>query len=141
MNPLDQWTRQVDQALRWLFLKDPERAALGVLVGLALSSSSVLFAPGLKAVPIINVSAMSWWSWLPLGIGIMFSTKIWLLLKKPSVGTHAFDAVLASIERANFTAVERRQQYRKVIDRYLECAAAEYTLRKQQSVLAKSALD
>lgn len=137
MIPLDQWSRQVDRALGFLFSKEPERASLGVVVGCALSSLSVLFEPALRTAAVVDVSAMSWWSWLPLGVAIMYAPKILWLLKRPSVGPH--DAVLESIERANFSAAERRQQYRKVIDHHLQLVAADYTLQQQKDVQIKRA--
>lgn len=128
MIPLDQWSRQIDRAVGFLFSKEPERASLGVVVGCALSSLSVLFEPALRAASVVNVAAMSWWSWLPLGLAIMYAPKILWLLKRPSLG--AYDAVLESIERANFSAAERRRQYRKLIDHHLQQVSAEYALPK-----------
>jgi hypothetical protein len=135
MIPLDQGSRQFDAALRFLFAKEPERASLGVVLGCALSSLSVFFEPALRASSIVNVSAMSWWSWLPIGLTIMYIPRIWWLLKKPSVG--AYDAVLDAIKFANFTPTEQRRQYRKVIDHRLQQVAVEYTRQENWNATKK----
>lgn len=142
MNPLDQWTRTADRALGILFLKDPVRTSLGLVLGGALSSLSLLFEPALQVSALVDVAAMSWWSWLPLGILIMHIPTILQLLKKPSVGSHSIDTLFELIDRGDFSAVERRQMYRRLIERFVELAAADHTLQKEEEdALTKRALD
>lgn len=135
MNPLDQGSRQLDRALRFLFAKEPERASLGVVLGCALSSLSVLLEPTLQAGSVVDVSKMSWWTFLPIGLTLMYAPQILWLLKKRSPGD--YDAVLEAIDRANFTPAERRRQYRKVIDYRLQEVAPEYHHEKKDATKKK----
>jgi hypothetical protein len=141
LQPLDQWTRNADRALGVLYLKDPVRTSLGLVLGGALSSLSVLFEPALATVTFVDFSAMSWWSWLAPGILIMHIQTIVQLLKKPSVGSYRIDVLFELIDRGDFSAAERRQLYRRLIERFVAVAAADHSLQKEDSALAKSALD
>jgi hypothetical protein len=141
IHPLDQWTRNADRALGILFLKDPVRTSLGVFLGGALSSLSALFAPALQAVTFLDVSALSWWSWLAPGIVIMHIPTIVRLFKKPSVGSYKLDVLFELIERGNFSAAERRQLYRQLIHQSVEQVVADLALEKEEGALTERALD
>lgn len=141
IQPLDQWTRNADRALGVLFLKDPVRTSLGLVLGGALSSLSVLLEPALQALPFADFSAMSWWSWLAPGVLIMHVPTITQLLRKPSVGSYTIDMLFELIERGDFSAAERRQLYRRLIERFVELAAVDHTLQQDQGAVTKSALE
>ena len=134
IQPLDQWTRNADRALGILFLKDPVRTSLGLVFGSALSSFSVLFEPALQAVTFADFAAMSWWQWLAPGILFIHVPTIVQLLKKPSVGNHTLDVLFELIDHGNFSAAEKRQLYRRLIERFVDMAAAEHALQKEQTV-------
>jgi hypothetical protein len=137
--PLDQLTRHTERALGFLFLRDRIRAPLGVVLGGSLWTLSELFAPALEGLTFLDLAAMSWWRWLLLGILIMHGRTILRLIWKPSSGSDTLDTVIELIERADFSAVERRQRYRRLIDRYAEYAA-EHAV-KQEGAQTERALD
>jgi len=141
MNPpdsihlLDQWTRNADRAFRILFLKNPVRTSLGLVLGSAFWSLSALFEPALQDLVIVNFAAMSWWSWLAPGIVIMHVPTIVQLLKKPSAGSYTIDVLFDMIDRGDFSAAEKRQMYRRLIERFVDLAAADHVLSKQEGAL------
>lgn len=141
IHPLDQWTRNADRALGVLFLKDPVRTSLGLVLGGTLSSVSALFEPALRALTFVDISAMSWWSWLAPGVLIMHFPTIRLLLQKPSAGNYRIDMLFELIDRGDFSAAERRQLYRRLIERFVELAAADHALQDDAAGSIKSALD
>jgi hypothetical protein len=141
IHPLDFWTRNAGQALNVFYLRDSVRTPLGLVFGGAMSSLSVLFEPGLQAVKFADFSAMPWWGWLPVGILIMHVPTIIQLLKRPSVGSYTMDTLFELIDRGDFSAAERRQLYRRLIERFVELAAADHSLQRESDALAKRASD
>lgn len=135
LHPLDQLTRNADRAFRILFLKDPVRTSLGLVFGSALWTLSALFEPALQDLPFVNFAALSWWSWLAPGIGIMHIPTIVQLLKKPSAGSYTIDMLFEMIDRGDFSAAEKRQMYRRLIERFVDLAAADHVLSKQEGGL------
>lgn len=116
MGKVDWWTRYLDRALDIIFAKYPARTGLGIVIGCALYSLTLLFEPALKAVTFAKFKDVPWWSWLPIGILIMHSPTIIALFKQRPVGDDKIDQALDLIERGNFTQAEKRQQYRKLIE-------------------------
>ena len=130
--PMDQWTRRADQAVGILSLKDPRRTSVGIVIGSCLSFLSTLLEPLLQTVTFANFAALSWWSWFAPGILIMHVPTIRYLFKQPSVGHHAMDVYFAAIDRGDFSPAEKRQLYRRLIERFADLAAADHTLNDRE---------
>jgi len=132
MNPLDFWTGNASRALNAFYMRDAVRTPLGFVFGSALSSLSVLFEPALREIPYVDFSAMQWWSWLPLGVAIMHIPTIVKLLKRPSAGSYTMDTLFELIDRGDFSEAEKRQHFRRLVERFVELAAADHALQKEE---------
>lgn len=112
----DSWTRIADRALDTILAKHPARTGLGVILGTSLDFLVRVFEPSLKQLEFMDVTAAPPLGWVAMGILIMHIPTMLALIGRRPVGSEALDEALTLIERGNFSAAERRQRYRTLID-------------------------
>src|SRR5262245_23744705 len=69
---VDSLSKLVGIALDMLFLKNPTRSSLGVLLGVLCNTFTQIFAPFLKEIQIVDLSTIAWWQYIVLGLGLMY---------------------------------------------------------------------
>lgn len=107
------------RAIDVILIKNPERTALGVLFGAVLIFLSSLFSPVLKEIKIIDISSAPKWGWIAIGI-LLSHFRIFLRkLFRKTVIDDEIDKILMLIGEGNFSKVEKRQLYRKVVNQFL----------------------
>jgi hypothetical protein len=103
-----------------LLLKNPERTVLGVLLGVVISFLSRLFSPLLETIKIMDIGKAPSWGWIPLGIVIINLSNIFTsTLTKPRINEE-IDNISKLIEDGSFSASEKRQVYRSLINACLK---------------------
>ena len=137
----DRWTHNAKQAVDMLLLKDPVRTSLGLVLGGTLSFLRILLEPALRDIPFANFVDAPPWGWLALGTLIMHVPTVLHLWKRPSVGSHAMDMFFASIDRAGFSAAERRQLYRRLIERIVDVAVVDHIPQEEPDATPRDATD
>jgi hypothetical protein len=137
MDTTDTWSRTIARALDVIFAKYPARTGVGVVLGCALLFLVRLFEPALRALTIANFAGAPWWGWLSIGVLAMHLPTIGSLFRQKSIGNDAIDLALELIERGNFTPAERRQHYRRLIDRVASNVALSQTAQNEVKQIEK----
>lgn len=110
----------VNRAIDFLFVKQPLRTSIGVMLGLVLAFVVQLFLPILKTVKFADFAGAPWWGWVVVGIFISHVPTLISLMRTKPAGDERIDEALQLIERANLPTVEKRQAYRNLIAKVLE---------------------
>lgn len=134
-------SRIIIKVIDVLLLQNPERTVLGVAVGSIFAFFSRLFYPVLKKVDIIDIENTPLWGWIPIGIVVInIPLILWKIITKPRVND-GIDEVLRLIEQGNFTEIEKRSIYRKLINQCILNVTLNQNLSKQVNQLSKELND
>jgi len=102
-----------------LFLKNPERTVLGLLLGVVFSFLSKLFSPFLKTFNTIDINEAPDLGWVALGIVIINLPVIFAnMVSRPKINEE-IDSVTKLIEQGNFSDIEKRKLYRDLVCKVL----------------------
>ena len=107
------------RALDVLLLRNPERTALGVMLGFTCHGALNLLGPAL-ALHHISVSNIEWWECLTFGIVIVhLPFLLWSIRHKPLISDE-LESLLQLIELSNIGELEKRQAYRRLVNKCIE---------------------
>lgn len=110
-------SRIILKAINILLIKYPERTGYGILLGSVLYFFTRLFSPLLKNKSFIDIEAAPFWGWIPLGIILThFPFVIWSFFHKSKIDDN-IDSIISVIEKSNTTEIEKRQLFRKLINK------------------------
>jgi len=102
-----------------LLLKNPERTALGVMLGFSMDGLLRLFEPTL-AYHHITLGHAGWWCFLSLGIVVVHLPFIlWSVRHRPRL-TDEIEGLIGLIEATNIGDLEKRQAYRLVVNKCID---------------------
>jgi hypothetical protein len=107
------------RALDALLLRNPERTALGVMLGFTCHGALSLIAPALalRHMPVNNVE---WWECLTFGVVIVhLPFLLWSVRHKPLISDE-LESLFQLIESSNIGELEKRQAYRRVVNKCIE---------------------
>ena len=127
----DMWSSLGTKAIDVIFARYPARTSLGVIFGGVIDFLVQLFAPALSSLKFADFTASPRWGWWLLGILIMHAPTIFTTFRQKQNGDEQIDRALDLIERGNFTKAEKRQQYRKLIERVANNVALKPVLKKE----------
>ena len=127
----DMWSSLGTKAIDVIFARYPARTSLGVIFGGVIDFLVQLFAPALSSLKFTDFTASPRWGWWLLGILIMHAPTIFTTFRQKQTGDEQIDRALDLIERGNFTKTEKRQQYRKLIERVANNVALKPELKKE----------
>jgi hypothetical protein len=113
-----------------LFLNNPVRTAIGVVVGVVLWGFSRAFSTMIEEVMGLDLSLVPWIAWLALGV-------LGVSLKGSPVKTRLpedieilFD-LLEKAEKAGISKFEQRQHFRRILEKYTDNVALNQKRQKE----------
>lgn len=110
-------SRIILKAINVLLIKYPERTGYGILLGSVFYFFTRLFSPLLKDKSLIDIDAAPFWGWIPLGIILThLPFVIWSFFHRSKIDDN-IDSIISVIEKSNTTEVEKRQLFRKLINK------------------------
>jgi hypothetical protein len=128
------------RALDALLLRNPERTALGVMLGFTCHGALSLFAPAL-ALHHMPVNIVEWWECLTFGVVIVHLPFIlWSVRHKPLISDE-LETLLQLIEFSNIGELEKRQAYRRVVNKCIEEFSLSTKSRGVESAIAQATRD
>ncbi|RWX48836.1 hypothetical protein VT99_10512 [Candidatus Electrothrix marina] len=127
----DMWSSLGTKAIDVIFARYPARTSLGVILGGVIDFLVQLFAPALSSLKFADFTASPKWGWWLLGILMMHTPTIVSSFRQKQTGDEKIDRALDLIERGDFTKTEKRQQYRKLIERVTSNVALKPELKKE----------
>ncbi|GGX76878.1 hypothetical protein GJV26_16950 [Massilia dura] len=133
--PADKGSLLISRALDIIFVKYPARTSLGVTLGFATKFLVILLS-AFVAVPqqILESSILGWGS---IGIVLLHIQTIRALARKAPLGDEALETAITLIESGNFSASERRQHYRNLIERVSKTVALNAQTRAELNSIDK----
>jgi hypothetical protein len=117
INKITYW---LSRALDVLFLYNPQRTSLGIILGCVLLFLTILFKPILNRITFLDFSNAPRWGWILLGVLIIHIPSLKSFIVKKPIGGETIDAALELIKKAPINAEEKRQQYRILITKVLD---------------------
>lgn len=132
---MDKGTKLVVRAIDVLFLSHPVRTSLGFLLGLVLDGVRMVVQPILWAPEAVDLSVLSWWHPVALGILIMHLPSAIEFIRRSSIGLEAVDTAIKIIEESDFADSERRQKYRILFDNVVQQVGVSDNLSKKSDEL------
>ena len=127
----DMWSSLGTKAIDVIFARYPARTSLGVVLGGVIDFLVQLFAPALHSLKFADFTASPKWGWWLLGILMMHTPTIVSSFRQKQTGDEKIDRALDLIERGDFTKTEKRQQYRKLIERVASNVALKPELKRE----------
>lgn len=116
----DSISKLIMTAIDILMIKNPERTGYGILLGSVLMFLSKLFSPLFKQVSYMDIDATPFWGWITFGICITHLPFIlWSIFHK-SIVDDQIDSAIKIIEKGNFSENEKRQLFRKLVNKCVE---------------------
>jgi hypothetical protein len=116
---MDELTGNLSKALDFLFLKNPTRTSIGIVLGIVLSGFSPVFAPVLLDLTGFDVSAVHPVIWIALGVLICSLRGSPFKEKLPEDIEVAFD-LLHKAEKAGISKDELKTRYKMITDKYIQ---------------------
>ncbi|CAK8724841.1 Holin of 3TMs, for gene-transfer release [Candidatus Electrothrix laxa] len=127
----DMWSSLGTKAIDVIFARYPARTSLGAILGGAIDFLVQLFAPALRSLEFADFTASPRWGWWLIGILMMHTPTIVSSFRQKQTGDEKIDRALDLIERGDFTKTEKRQQYRKLIERVASNVALKPELQRE----------
>lgn len=131
----DMWSSLGTKAIDVIFARYPARTSLGVIFGGVIDFLVQLFAPVLRSLEFADFTSSPKWGWWLIGILMMHTPTIFSTFRQKQTGDEKIDRALELIERGDFTKTEKRQQYRKLIERVASNVALKPELKQQQKFI------
>lgn len=102
-----------------LFLRNPERTAVGATLGFALHGAFGVFQPLISAKG-FPLGDWEWWASMSTGVVLVHLPFIlWSVRTRPLISDE-LDALIELIESTNIGALEKRTAYRRVVNKCIE---------------------
>lgn len=111
----DKWSSGTNKAVEILLTKHQARTSLGAILGVAMAFIVNLFMPILSTFKYVDFNRVPFYGWIPVGILILHIPTIFSYVTTKPIANEEIDEILALIEKANFSKIEKRQQYRNLI--------------------------
>jgi hypothetical protein len=115
----DELSGFASKALNFLFLKNPTRTSIGVILGIVLSGFSPDFSPVLLDLTTFNFSAVHPVAWVALGILICNLRGSPFKETLPEDIEIAFD-LLQKAEKAGISKEELKMRYKMIAVKYIQ---------------------
>jgi hypothetical protein len=121
MNDLpENLSRYLLKVVNIVLFKNPERTAVGILFGSVISFFFKLFEPAIVKYTFINVNNSNLFDWILFGVLIVHSPYlIWNVFNKSKVDEN-YDAFVRVLEGSNLSDAEKREAYRKLVNKFLD---------------------
>jgi len=119
---MDSLTGIATKALDILFLNNPVRTSMGVLIGVVLWAFSPVFSPAFRRLAGLDFSKVPWIGWIAFGV-------LGVSLKSSPIKTRLPEDVemlldlLDKADEAGISKVEKRQHYRRILEKYADNVA------------------
>lgn len=138
----DKFFQFVLGTIRFLFIGNPHRTALGVIVGLALHTLVSVFNPAIKQIfsSYIDVAALTEWNCMLMGLVFVYSPTIISFIGSPKKELlnesveKVFRMIRLAADEAGISKRQKRDLYHKLCERAVEQvtfnAATQKELRK-----------
>ena len=118
-NAIDKVSAAALRLLDALLLRNPERTAIGGMLGLSLHGLFGILRPLLSEKGIV-IGQVDWWASLSLGIVIVhLPFLIWSIRRRPLISDE-LESLIKLIESTNIGEQEKRSAYRKVVNKCIE---------------------
>jgi hypothetical protein len=135
---IDWLTSIASRVLDILLMKYPTRTGLGLVLGGFFSFAVQLFAPALRSIKFMDFAGSPWWGWLSLGVIVMHVPTAVSAFRQKPIGNDAIDQAMELIERGNFSAAEKRRQYRQLVEKVANAAALKQEFQRELKSIEKS---
>jgi hypothetical protein len=119
-NPLkDKVSAAALRLLDALLVRNPERTAIGVAVGLGLHGILGICQP-LVASTGVDLGKLEWWASVSIGLVLVhLPFVIWSVRHRPLISDE-LESLIELIESTNIGEVEKRVAYRKVVNKCID---------------------
>lgn len=143
---MDKLSQFVLGTIRFLFIGNPHRTALGVIVGLALHTLVSVFNPAIKQIfsNYIDVAAFTEWNCMLLGLVFVYSPTIISFIGSPKKELlneeveKVFRMIRLAADESGLSKKQKRTLYLKLCERAVEQvtfnAATQEELRKLTAI-------
>jgi hypothetical protein len=143
IDQIDRLTIAISRVFDILLMKYPTRTGLGLVLGSCLTVAVQLFEPGLSVIKSMNFKVVPWYGWLPVGLFTMHIPTVISTFRQKSIGNDPIDQAMELIERGNFSAAEKRRQYRMLVEKVANDAVLKQEFQRElknveQSLAAES---
>jgi hypothetical protein len=102
-----------------LLIRNPERTAIGVLLGLAIQGIFDVVSP-LLIHNGISIGRLDWWASISCGIVVVHLPFIvWSISHRPLVNDE-LEGIIRLVESTNIGELEKRSAYRQVVNKCIE---------------------
>jgi hypothetical protein len=102
-----------------LLVRNPERTAIGVALGVAIDGIVGVFWP-LLASRGVHLGRPDWWASVSIGLVVVhLPFVIWSIRNKPLINDE-LESLMQLIESTNIGEVEKRAAYRKLVNRCID---------------------
>lgn len=136
---MDAMTATFLRVLNVLLLGHPNKTSLGVVVGLAISGVIRIFAPALTAGDYVDLASTPWWAWVAIGVVLAHLRTLWRFWTHAPTHSEKIDEAMMVIEEGNFSAPERRQHYRRLVNKVIDEVKLNSDAAKEISALERAA--
>ncbi len=125
---MDKISQIVLGIIRFLFIGNPHRTALGVIVGLVIHTLISVFNPALERIAssYIDVSALTEWNCMLLGLVFVYSPTIISFIGSPKKELlnedveKVFRMIRLAADEANLSKKQKRTLYLKLCEKAVE---------------------
>ena len=115
----DKTTLVLIRFLDALLFRNPERTAVGVMLGFALYGIHQILLPALSSRGIV-LGNPSWWAAISIGVVLVhLPFVVWSIRNKPLINDEV-ESLIKLIESTNIGEIERRSAYRRVVNKCIE---------------------
>ena len=136
---MDKFSQFVLGTIRFLFVGNPHRTALGVILGLALHTFVAVFSPAFEKIAngYIDVSALEEWNCMLLGLVFIYSPTIISFVGSPKKELLNEDVekvlrmIRLSAEEVGLSKRQKRELYLKLCEKAVEQATFNTTTQKE----------
>jgi len=102
-----------------LLIRNPERTAIGVLLGLAIQGIFDVLFP-LLVQHGVSIGRMDWWASISCGVVFVHLPFIvWSISHRPLVNDE-LEGIIQLVESTNIGELEKRSAYRQVVNKCIE---------------------
>lgn len=125
---MDKLSQFVLGTIRFLFIGNPHRTALGVIVGLTLNTFVSVFNPAIEKIAssYIDIAALTEWNCMLLGLVFVYSPTIISFIGSPKKELlneeveKVFRMIRLSADEADLSKKQKRTLYLKLCERAVE---------------------
>ena len=117
----DKVTEYIGKSLNILFISNPKRTSMGILLGVFIDTVRNLFTPLLKTIKYMDVQAVSTFNLMISGVFLVNLPLIFKLEKFPPEVERTLMLIKVAKKDGSISQIERRQMYRNLFDYYDFC--------------------